>query len=67
MTENRIILYAMKKKMDIVLQRLRDYGYEGDLTIEIDDKVYPGPLSREEKIKELTEERKYIESIFDKK
>jgi len=56
-----------EKKMDIVLQRLRDSGYKGDLTIEIDDKIYPGPLSREEKIKELTDERKYIESIFDEK
>ena len=53
--------------MDIVLRRLRDSGYKGDLTIEIDDKIYPGPLSREEKIKELTDERKYIESIFEKK
>jgi len=56
-----------EKKMDIVLRRLRDSGYKGDLTIEIDDKIYPGPLSREEKIKELTDEREYIESIFDEK
>jgi sugar phosphate isomerase/epimerase len=55
------------KKMDVVLQRLRDSGYQGDLTIEIDDKVYPGPLSRDEKINELIYERKYIESIFDDK
>lgn len=56
-----------EKKMDIVLRHLRDSGYKGDLTIEIDDKIYPGPLSREEKIKELTDERKYIESIFGEK
>jgi len=56
-----------EKKMDIVLQRLRDSGYKGDLTIEIDDKVYPGALSRDDKIKELTDERKYIESIFGEK
>lgn len=53
-----------EKKMDIVLQHLRDSGYKGDLTIEIDDKVYPQSLSRDEKIKELTSERKYLESIF---
>ncbi|VVB55911.1 endonuclease 4 [uncultured archaeon] len=53
-----------EKKMDIILQRLRDSGYKGDLTIEIDDKIYPGQLTREEKIKELTSERKYLESIF---
>ncbi|MFZ3382836.1 MAG: sugar phosphate isomerase/epimerase [Candidatus Methanoperedens sp.] len=52
------------KKTDIILQRLRDFGYKGDLTIEIDDKVYPGQLTREEKIKELINERKYLESIF---
>jgi sugar phosphate isomerase/epimerase len=54
-----------QKKMDIILHRLHDSGYKGDLTIEIDDKVYPGQLTREEKIKELTCERKYLESIFD--
>lgn len=53
-----------EKKMDIVLNRLHDSGYTGDLTIEIDDKVYPGTLSKDEKIKELTCERKYLESIF---
>jgi len=53
-----------EKKMDIILQRLRDSGYKGDLTIEIDDKIYPGQLTREEKIKELTGERKHLESIF---
>ncbi|MFZ3169287.1 MAG: sugar phosphate isomerase/epimerase [Candidatus Methanoperedens sp.] len=53
-----------EKKMDIILQRLRDSGYKGDLTIEIDDKIYPGQLTREEKIKELASERKYLQSIF---
>lgn len=53
------------KKMDNVLQALRDSGYDGDLTIEIDDQVYSKPLSREDKIRELREERKYLESIFD--
>lgn len=53
-----------KKNMDKVLRALEDSGYDGDLTIEIDDKVYPMPLSRKEKIKELREERKYLESIF---
>lgn len=53
-----------EKKMDSILQRLGDSGYNGDITIEIDDKVYPGPLSKEEKIRELINERKYLESIF---
>ena len=53
-----------EKKMDIILQLLRDSGYKGDLTIEIDDKIYQGQLTREEKIKELISERKYLKSIF---
>lgn len=56
-----------EKKMDFVLRHLRDSGYENDLTIEIDDKTYPGPLSKDEKILELTRERKFIESIFNEK
>jgi sugar phosphate isomerase/epimerase len=53
-----------EKKMEIVLQRLSDTGYNGDLTIEIDDKTYPAQLSREDKINELIREREYLESIF---
>ncbi len=55
----------MVKKMDVVLLKLRDSGYNGDLTIEIDDKVYSRSLSREDKIRELAKERKHLESIFD--
>jgi sugar phosphate isomerase/epimerase len=53
-----------EKKMEIVLQCLSDTGYNGDLTIEIDDKTYPVQLSREDKITELIREREYLESIF---
>jgi sugar phosphate isomerase/epimerase len=56
-----------EKKMEIVLQRLNDMGYNGDLTIEIDDKTFPAQLSREDKINELIHEREYLESIFMKK
>jgi len=52
------------KNMDKVLLALRDSGYDGDLTIEIDDKVYPMPLSKKDKIKELRDEREYLERIF---
>ncbi len=54
-----------EKNMDTVLRRLRDSGYNKDLTIEIDDKVYSKPLSRKDKVRELTGEREYLESIFD--
>ena len=56
-----------EKKMEIVLQRLFDTGYNGDLTIEIDDKTFPAQLSREDKITELIREREYLESIILKK
>src|SRR5659263_777613 len=53
-----------EKKMEIVLQRLCDMGYNGDLNIEIDDQTFPAQLSREDKINELIREREYLESIF---
>ncbi len=53
-----------EKKMGLLLRRLIDSGYDKDLTIEIDDKVYPVPLSREEKIRELKVEREYLEDII---
>ncbi len=53
-----------KKNMDTVLRTLRDSGYDGDLTIEIDDQMYSRPLSREDKVRELIEEREYLEAIF---
>lgn len=52
------------KNIDPVLTALRSTGYDGDVTIEIDDKTFPGLLSREDKVKELIRERKYLESIF---
>lgn len=56
--------HRVKKFMEVVLRKLKGSGYNGDLTIEIDDKVYPGPLSRNDKVRELIDERKYLESIF---
>ncbi|GFO96899.1 xylose isomerase domain-containing protein [groundwater metagenome] len=54
----------LRKNMDSVLMALRNSGYDGDLTIEIDDKVYPTYLSREDKIRELVEEKNHLCSIF---
>ncbi|KCZ72357.1 sugar phosphate isomerase/epimerase [Candidatus Methanoperedens nitroreducens] len=50
------------RNIDKVLEALQDCGYNGDLTIEIDDKAYSMPMSREDKIRELIEEREYLES-----
>jgi len=56
----------LKKNMESLLVALDDSGYDGDLTIEIDDKTYSKQLSREDKIKELIKERIYLERIFEK-
>ncbi len=56
----------LKKNMEPVLIALRDSGYDGDITIEIDDKTYSKQLSREEKVNELIRERIYLEKIFEK-
>ncbi len=56
----------LKKNMEPVLTALRDSGYNGDITIEIDDKTYSKRLSREEKVNELIRERIYLENIFEK-
>lgn len=55
----------LQKNMGAVLRALKDSGYDGDLTIEIDDQRYSRPLSREDKVMELCEEREYLEEIFD--
>lgn len=54
-----------EKKMEAVLRRLRGSGYDGELTIEIDDKVYSKPLSRGDKVRELIGERRYLKSIWE--
>jgi sugar phosphate isomerase/epimerase len=56
----------LKKKMDSILTALDASGYDGDFTIEIDDKTYSKQLSREDKVKELIKERIYLERIFEK-
>lgn len=56
----------LKKNMDSVLTALADSGYDGDITIEIDDRTYPKQLSKEDKVKELIRERIYLERIFAK-
>lgn len=53
------------RNMDTILKALRDTGYDGNLTIEIDDKTYSNPLSRDDKVRELILERNYLESIFE--
>lgn len=54
----------IQKNMGAVLHAIKDSGYDGDITIEIDDQRYSRPLSREDKVMELREEREYLEEIF---
>jgi sugar phosphate isomerase/epimerase len=47
-----------------ILYALKDAGYDGFLTIEINDMVYEQELSLEDKVLELSCEREYLERIF---
>lgn len=47
-----------------ILHALKNAGYDGILTIEINDLVYKQPLSQEEKVAELISEREYIEELL---
>ncbi len=47
-----------------VLAELADRGYDGYLTLEIDDMVFPAPLSSEEKIVILKRQLETLEKVF---
>ncbi len=48
-----------------VLGRLRDRGYDGHLTLEIEDRNFDHPLSSEEKITLLSREASFLRGIFE--
>jgi len=50
--------------VDKVLVTLRDAGYEGPLTLELDDKKFPTTLSKEDKVRVLRTERRHLESVW---
>jgi len=50
--------------VDQVLMALRDIGYDGPLTLELDDKKFPKTLSKEDKVEVLRRERRHLESIW---
>jgi sugar phosphate isomerase/epimerase len=50
--------------MDEVLVTLREIGYNGPLTLELDDKKFPATLSKRDKVGVLIRERRHMESIF---
>jgi len=47
-----------------VLTELADRGYDGYLTLELEDMVFPGSLSSEEKIVLLMRELDALDTIF---
>jgi sugar phosphate isomerase/epimerase len=49
---------------DEVLAALRDIGYDGPLTLELDDKKFPGTLSKRDKVEVLIRERNHLESVW---
>ncbi|HIH44925.1 MAG TPA: sugar phosphate isomerase/epimerase [Candidatus Methanoperedenaceae archaeon] len=50
--------------MAAVLSALRSSGYDGDLTIEINDLAYPKPLTRDDKVRELRAAREFLQKIY---
>lgn len=50
--------------VDEVLVALQDIGYDGPLTLELDDKKFPATLSKRDKVGVLIMERRHIESIW---
>jgi sugar phosphate isomerase/epimerase len=50
--------------IDRVLTVLRDAGYGGPLTLELDDKKFPKTLSKEDKVRVLRGERRHMESVW---
>ena len=49
---------------DPVLEALRDVGYDGPLTLELDDKKFSKTLSRDDKVGVLRRERRHLESVW---
>jgi len=49
---------------DPVLKSLRDAGYDGPLTLELDDKKFSETLSREDKVRVLWRERRHLGSVW---
>ena len=57
-------LPASDGSIDRVLTSLRDLGYKGPLTLELDDKKFPTTLSQEDKVRVLRRERRHLESVW---
>lgn len=54
-----------RESISEVLRALMNAGYDGQITLEIDDQAYPGGLSHEEKIEVLSREQALITEILD--
>ncbi|HPR66742.1 MAG TPA: sugar phosphate isomerase/epimerase [Methanothrix sp.] len=50
--------------VDQILRALKDVGYEGPLTLELDDKKFSETLSKEDKVRVLIKERRHLESVW---
>ncbi len=51
------------RSVDRVLAALKEVGYGGPLTLELDDKKFPETLSKEDKVWVLRRERRHLESV----
>jgi len=50
--------------VDQVLEALRDAGYGGPMTLELDDKKFSKTLSKDDKVRVLRNERLHLESVW---
>jgi len=62
--ENMRHLPPSDGSVDEVLTALKDVGYKGPLTLELDDKKFPETLSREDKAGVLIEEKRHLEAVW---
>jgi sugar phosphate isomerase/epimerase len=52
------------ESVDRILTALRDVGYGGPLTLELDDKKFPKTLSKDDKVRVLRRESRHLESAW---
>ncbi|MBP2132853.1 sugar phosphate isomerase/epimerase [Methanomicrobium sp. W14] len=58
------ILPHKDKRIEKILKYLKDFGYDGHLTLEIEDLNFKGNLGSYEKIKIISKEIKFLKYIF---
>ncbi len=61
--KGRHVAARKDERVRVFLAKMKDLGYDGLITVELDDLSY-GEMSYEDKIEELRKEKEFIEKIF---